>query len=395
MRIFVVGNINAGKSYIVSKLVKKYPLYKVLSIDEFRKKYSDSTIEKELETRKIFADEIINSKDAIIEFSGGNTIASLFIDKLRVNSCVVLEVEENLDICLERINTKDFSKIPYPAFNESLSETIIRLDFEFKNNCIESNFNNKILYHYKINSSINIDDLPLDQYEMTIRLVDELENKYDCLFAFGSLGRGELNKYSDVDIFLKTKDSIAIVENKIKEIFPNSEIIIQRDQIAIYIQNYLLEINIITNLKEAQLFYVKSEIKNIDRTILLGDDKLKLELEKLLNDYIYNFKEELAFTISRLKYYVKSLPRIMGKKDLYKYYFHNNIIIHEYVKLIYFINGNRSYSYLPRYAYEMVDLNIWRKLIYTFEEDQEKHYNNIKKLTDDIISRAYNYLNSI
>lgn len=46
MRIFVVGNINAGKSYIVSKLVKKYPLYKVLSIDEFRKKYSDSRIEK-------------------------------------------------------------------------------------------------------------------------------------------------------------------------------------------------------------------------------------------------------------------------------------------------------------------------------------------------------------
>lgn len=37
MRIFVVGNINSGKSHIVNKLIKKYPSYNILSIDEFRK----------------------------------------------------------------------------------------------------------------------------------------------------------------------------------------------------------------------------------------------------------------------------------------------------------------------------------------------------------------------
>ncbi|NLG81943.1 MAG: hypothetical protein GX490_05440 [Bacilli bacterium] len=145
MRIFVVENINSGKSHIVNKLIKKYPSYNILSIDEFRKKHSDGSIEKEIQTRNIFANEIIKHKDTIIEFSGGNTITSLFVDKLRQNSVVILEVEENVNICLERTKSKDFSKIPYPTYSESLEDTIRRLDIEFRNNSIEKNFMNTVL----------------------------------------------------------------------------------------------------------------------------------------------------------------------------------------------------------------------------------------------------------
>lgn len=395
MRIFVVGNINSGKSYIVNKLAKKFPSYKILSIDEFRKKYSDGTNEKEIETRKIFAEAILNYKDAIIEFSGGIAITSLFIDKLRINSILVIEVEEDVDMCIERTINKDFSKIPYPTYGESLKDTIRRLDLEFKNHCIEKNFHKCILCHYKVKSIIDIDELPLEQYEITIKLVDEFESYYDCMFAFGSLGRREINKYSDVDIFIKTTDSITLVEEKIKNIFPNSEILIQKHQIDIYIKNHLLELCLITDLKEAQLFYYKSEIKDVNQTILLKYDRLNLELEQLLRDYVYDFKEEFIFTISRFKYYVKTLPRIILKNDLYKYYFHNNIIVHEYVKLVYFIKGNRNFSYLPRHAYEMIDSSIWKILIFTFDKDLEEHYSEIKKCSDDIIAKAYEYLKGI
>lgn len=395
MRIFVVGNINSGKSHIVNKLIKKYPSYNILSIDEFRKKHSDGSIEKEIQTRNIFANEIIKHKDSIIEFSGGNTITSLFVDKLRQNSVVILEVEENVNICLERTKSKDFSKIPYPTYSESLEDTIRRLDIEFRNNCIEKNFMNTVLQHYKVNSNDDINELPLDQFEITIKLVDSFENIYDCLFAFGSLGRREVKKYSDVDLFLKTANNVSIVEDQIKNIFPESEIIIQRNQIDAYINNHLLEINLIQDLKDAQLFYKKSEIKNVSNTILLGNEELNLSLENLLKNFNYDFKDEFTYTISRLKYYVNSLPRLILKNDLYKFYFHNNIIVHEYVKLVYFINGNRDYSYLPRHSYEMINTFIWKRLIFTFDKDQEEHYNVIKELTEDIILRAYEYLNNI
>ena len=253
MRIFVVGNINSGKSYIVSKLKKKYSSYKVLSIDEFRKNYSDGSIDKEICTRNLFSEEILKSNDAIIEFSGGNTITSLFINELRLNSIIIIEVQEKLDICIDRIKNKDFSKIPYPVYSEKLEETIKRLDNEFKNDCIKLNFKNRILSHYKINSSLDINELPLDQYAYTINLTDKLLNKYDCLFAFGSLGRREVQKYSGVDLFIKTENSIDEVLKEIKDIYPSSEIIIQKNQLAIYINNILIELNIIKDLKEAQL----------------------------------------------------------------------------------------------------------------------------------------------
>ena len=39
MKIFVLGNINAGKSYAIERLCKLLPDYTVLQIDEYRKKY--------------------------------------------------------------------------------------------------------------------------------------------------------------------------------------------------------------------------------------------------------------------------------------------------------------------------------------------------------------------
>ena len=263
MRIFVVGNINAGKSYVASKLKKKYPSYKFLSIDEFRINYSDGSIDKEMHTRAIFAAEILKNKDAIIEFSGGETITTLFVDELRINSIVIIEVQEELDVCIERIKNKNFSIIPYPVYSEKLEETIKRLDNEFKNEIIKSNFKESILSHYKIHSSLDINELPLDQCDYTIKLTDYFLNKYDCLFAYGSLGRREIQKYSDVDLFIKTDKSIDEVFKDVKDVFPESEIIVQRNQLAIYINGILIELNIIKDLKEAQLYYVKSEIKRV------------------------------------------------------------------------------------------------------------------------------------
>lgn len=46
MRLFVLGNINSGKSFLVEKLKKVFPNYHVLKIDDYRIQNCDGTIEK-------------------------------------------------------------------------------------------------------------------------------------------------------------------------------------------------------------------------------------------------------------------------------------------------------------------------------------------------------------
>ena len=41
MKLFVLGNINAGKSTYIKKIFSKLPDYKYIAIDEYRIKYND------------------------------------------------------------------------------------------------------------------------------------------------------------------------------------------------------------------------------------------------------------------------------------------------------------------------------------------------------------------
>ena len=119
MKIFVVGNINAGKSFLVDKLTSIFQDYKVLKIDEYRKMYADGSFVKEQETRKIFTSDILMKyEDAIIEFSGGQTISSLFIDQLEPNSFIVIEVIADIKTCIDSDWIKILVQIPYPEFSE-------------------------------------------------------------------------------------------------------------------------------------------------------------------------------------------------------------------------------------------------------------------------------------
>jgi hypothetical protein len=392
VRLFVVGNINAGKSFVVNKLKNLYPNYPVLSIDEYRKQFADGTIEKEEATRKLFADDIVKYCNAIIEFSGGSTISSLFVERLRMNSVVVLEVKKTVDKCIDRLAQKDFSTIPYPKYSERIEDTIKRLDEEFAKGAIDQNFKETVLGKLIINSNDDLKELPLKQYEQTIHLVERLEGQYSSMFAFGTMGRRKLNRYSDVDLFLWTQDPVEIVQSRIISLYPNAEIILQKNQIAVFNDGVLIEINVIKELREAQLFYKKSEIRNVRETVLLGDNQLIESLQELLDTYKDDFRDEFIFTMERLKYYVNSLPRISLKGDLYKYYFHSNIVVHEYLKLSYFLKGFKEYSYLPKNAHQFLSENEWGSLLYSFGNKQKEHYNTVKELVEELIEKANKYL---
>lgn len=102
MRIFILGNINSGKSYRVNQLSKIYNK-NIYQIDEYRKKYSDGTIESEELCKKKFVDDVIRDENCIVEFSGGGSVAIDFFNKLPLKSIVILHVKEELDICIKRL----------------------------------------------------------------------------------------------------------------------------------------------------------------------------------------------------------------------------------------------------------------------------------------------------
>jgi hypothetical protein len=392
MKIFVLGNINSGKSYVVSKLKKIFPDYPVLAIDEYRINHSNGSIDSELKTRNLFANDILKHNNAIIEYSGGSMITNLFINELKINSFIIIEVTEDVNVCLKRIQNKDFSKIPYPIFEESLEDTIIRLDKEFKNDSVKTNFKDKFLHRFKISSIDDLSILPLKQYAEALKISNHLQNGYKAIVLYGSLGRRKMNQNSDLDIFLYTDKSINAVYEDLLFIYPDSKFLFLKNQIVIYYEDQLIELSIISNLDDIQLYYVKSEIKNIKKTILLGYDQYHEQIENIVENYKENLVVEFMYTMQRLEYFNLSLKRLIKKQDDYKYFFHTNIIIHEYIRLTYFMTGKREYSYLPVDALNYISHDVFQKLIYNVGDDKFKHSKSVNSLVRQILEQASLYL---
>ena len=384
MKIFVLGNINAGKSYAIERLCRLLPDYTVLQIDEYRKKYCDGSIEKEEWLWSHFAKDVLCQEKAIVEFSGGGKIAENIISGLTPKTCIVLKILEDVSVCLNRIKTKDFSATPYPKYPgaESLEETIIRIDNNMKNGIIENTWETSAIKIFDIKDIGELEKIPFIHYEKTIKLINLYKETTVKMFSFGSLGRGELNQNSDVDLFLLSEKDAIYHSELLEKHF--DKVSVMGNEVVIREDGVLIELDVIREIKEAECFYSTGNIKNVKATIIFGDTVL----EKQLNDFKNkerNICEELKFITERLNYYVLSLPPLMRKGDEYKYFFHNNIIVHEYVKLKAILAGVIDYNYLPRMAKQYLTDEEWNKIIYSFGDDMIKHYEKVKLLSDEII----------
>lgn len=396
MRIFVVGNINSGKSYVVDKLRESFKNYKVLKIDDYRIKYSTGSVESENDCRLIFSKDILECNDCIIEFSGGKNITDLFIEKIEYNSFIIIEVIENLDVCLERVNYKDFNKIPYPNYGEKLENTIIKLDKEFKeNDLINKSFKDKYLKKYVINSKDKIDVSILRKYEDLIKFIENIKllslNKLE-LISFGSLARGDLKEESDLDLFIKTNEYDK-VKDFILSYFQNYDINFFEKDIIVKKNNLVYEFKIISDYNELELFYNKSFIKDINKTVLIGTCETFQNLKLIISNFKDTTLRDIQYSIFRIKHYIQLLDKIICKNDDYRFYFHTNIILHEYIKLSFFINGRSEFLYSPRNALDIIDVNNVEKVIYDFKKDKDEIKENIKKICQEIIDDVLNKLN--
>ncbi len=388
MKLFVVGNISSGKSYFIEKLKPLLPNYHILKIDEYRKENCDGSLENELQMWNDFPQEILKHNDVIVELSGGGKVADNVIKLLDENSFIVVFVDTDPNICIKRSENKNFNDTPYPKeFKESIEETITRLGKDF-----EEQINSKwckALKIIKVNSNDDPSKLALLQYHELFKLKDILSNVKGSLFTFGSTGRGTMDYSSDVDTYFlceETKDNIFNIISKEFE-----SVHVMQDEFVIRENDILLEMNYINDIKNAYFFYSTGFITNPSKTILKDD-------YNIINDLIIaskiepSKKEIVKFTIERLDYYVESLKRLVSKNDEYKYYFHNNIVVHEYIRLKAFLNGIFAYNYLPHNAKQYLSEKEWENILYNFGDDQHAHYLVVRKMSNEIIQKIkYKY----
>lgn len=384
MRLFVVGNISSGKSYFIDKIKPLLPNYHILKIDEYRKSYCDGSLEKEMQMWNEFPNEIIKHNNVIVELSGGGKVAENIIKLLKDNSFIVIYVDTDSNTCIERSKDKDFKSTPYPEeFKESIEDTINRLGTDFEKQ-IRTKWA-KALKILKVKSSDDPVNLALMQYHELFKLDEVLRNLKGSLFTFGSTGRGEMNISSDVDTYFLCKEDKATIYELLSKEFDSVHLM--QDEFVIREKGVLLEMNYIDNIKKAYHFYSTGNITNPYKTILKDDYNIINDLN-IASKIEVNKTELLNFTIERLDYYVESLKRLLLKNDEYKYYFHNNIVVHEYVKLRAFLKNVFEYSYLPLNAKSYLSNEEWKKVLYSFGDDMKLHYEVVREMSDEIINEV-------
>ena len=60
--------------------------------------------------------------------------------------------------------------------------------------------------------------------------------------------------------------------------------------------------------------------------------------------------DDISYLISNMMYFVYSLPKLIKHNNKYKYYFHNNIIIHDFIRINEILKGNTRFNHLPEVA---------------------------------------------
>lgn len=310
MRLFVIGNISAGKSYIIEKIKHILPDYKILRIDDYRIEHCDGTLGKEIQMWNDFPKEVFKYDDVIVELSGGGRVAENVVRELQDNSFVVLYVNANVETCIERSKTKDFKKTPYPKeFKEPIEETIKRLGKLFDNTILK--LWSRAMKTIMVDSCVDVTRLPLLQYHELFKLKEVLKCYRGSLFTFGSTARGTMDNSSDVDTYFLCKEPKETIKNALSKRFDSVRMM--QDEFVIRDNGVLVEMNYIDDIQKAIHYYSTGMIKNPYKSILKDDYYVIDELVAASSVEVDKGKE-ISSTIERLDYYVESLPRIALKK---------------------------------------------------------------------------------
>ncbi len=396
MRIFVFGNINSGKSTLIDLLKRRYSNYYDLRIDNFRKQYGKNDFESDKYAQEMFVKSVVKHKNAIVEATGLGPLGAMLEKSLKDLFGVIIYIETPVSVCLERIQPEKFNDIPYPPFSETLTSTIKRCGSEFIQGDLAALWNKKIIQQFTINGNQNfieqLDKIPLRILSYFEDIVNVLSTSkaIQSLFTIGSMSKGVMTDSSDIDLFVVTSLPVTAVEKILtlslhpKPLFTDS---IQNKLTLRYSGNLLIEINCIKTIEDAAIFYRESKIKDVEKTVYIGGKGVTETLEEFSN---YNLNDKLLVEelIGEIFYFICSLPGIKQRKDDYKYYFHGNIILHDFVRLKAMMTGTRDKNYLPVNSKQFFTEEDFKVLLPPFEENKDNYFKTLVPFFHNILYEA-------
>lgn len=403
MRFFILGNINAGKSTFAKKiqlyLKSKGLEYPILSIDDFRKKYGNGSKKSENIAQNKFYLSINKTQNAIIEMVGFGDIATNIIESLDKNSCIIIYIESPLNICLKRLKTKKkmLGSIPYPESINNIEKTIHNLNAYFTRGKLQEKWKKVYLIFYKINTMDNLSDfikrLPLEHYHYLSEVIHILKsNNYKKLVSFGGLGRCDINIFSDLDLILITKKKISQVYELLKNFFEKMKyfkIYALDEKIIINIHSHIvIEIAVVYKFCEYIQFYHGSSITNISKSILLGNEKLEKEIKHLIINYKPNVINR-DICEKKINYYVELLQKAYFANDDFRFYFMNNLIVNQVVRVLCLKENITEFLYCPKNINTLLKKYNVKTILWDMITDKQKHIDKLFNFLKNIGLRDY------
>jgi len=94
---------------------------------------------------------------------------------------------------------------------------------------------------------------------------------------------------------------------------------------------------------------------------------LKVDAKKPIDD--------LDFLYAEMIYFILSLPKLIETKNTYKYYFHFNIALHNYIRIDEINLGNIEYNYLPTIKYDR-----YKDMLFNCDSDMNTHFVKIVEI---------------
>jgi len=382
MRIFVFGNINSGKTTIIEELKNNLPDFSILQIDNYRKKFGDGTKQGEIQAQTRFINSVFLSKDAIVEATGLGPLGAKLRDTITYKHDILLYVDTPCKVCLERIESKKFSQIPYPKVSENIEDTINRCANEFSEGDLNSFWKKKVFNIIKLTNTKDLLEIPFELYKGFSNIVDVLYDdlNIESIYTYGSFARNELHTNSDIDAFIVSPKGIDyfldILSKKTSYFIDNIQ-----NKITIRFDSHLIELLVINRLQEGERFIIGSEITN-----LLSH---AIKLNKTDKDYLINLDidrtnpiDDIDFLVAKMVYYLLELPKIIQKNDKYRYYYESAIVVHAYVRVAEISKNNIKRNYLPH-----VDYLEYQEFLQINYNDLESHKNLLKKAAIKLLAK--------
>lgn len=385
MRILVFGAINAGKSVVASAVASLLPTSRVISIDDYRKRYGDGTHAGEAMAMDKFVADAIDSFDSIVECTGLGPLGRMLHEALPAKESIVVLVAAPLDTCMTRIHLKDFSSTPYPPFEERLPQTIRRCHAEVDRGDLSALWDDKTIWSFTVDGTANdvareISGLPIRQLTALAAVVRATRSLDPIrgLIWFGSGARGELDKQSDVDLFAVTAQQPERLLQELVERIPgvNFHDCIGTKITLRFADETLVEMTCGRDIREIEIYYAEARVPDDRRAVLRGDEKLLTFLQSCSapSSVDHALVRQL---VSEVVYYVLSLRPLEARNDQYKYYFHNNIVFHNLVRLKALEAGKPEFNYLPLHAIAYLGTSDLAALPYRIGDDMGQHYGRL------------------